>query len=249
MRRPLTTLVIGFWLAGGAAAVGQSTAFAPDFRDLGLGLNAATLSTDGYDTFACGADGGQSLKPLKGWRDFAECARDASGLHEVAVEFGLEDKLLADQYREQYHEEAWFASRAGTQVAGFPVVMSLLFDDQGISRGFRTVTDPRAGGEARARAFLMRDRLKPRFDMATATDCTSRPPSPGQTGVGAVFVNERCEKVIGGKRIVVETHLFRRPGQTGFNANGIEVAGEYESLTRWEVWDEAYRRAAPGQRP
>ena len=35
----------------------------------------------------------------------------------------------------------------------------------------------------------------------------------------------------------VEAHFFRKPGQTGTDATGMFEAGQYESLTRWEVYD------------
>jgi hypothetical protein len=35
----------------------------------------------------------------------------------------------------------------------------------------------------------------------------------------------------------VETHYFRKPGQTGLDIKGMFEPGQYESMTRWEAFD------------
>ena len=117
--------------------------------------------------------------------------------------------------------------------------MSMLFDDSGIARGFRVVTDQRAGLAERAKAYLFSLRVKPQYGSA-GWDCTDRPPTDGKTPVGKVFIDQLCTKATDGKLVTVESHLFRKRGQTGLDFNGRPVAGEFESLTRWEIWDRSF---------
>lgn len=239
----LLALVFGLSLAGPAAAE-----FKPEFRGLGLGLAAAGLATEGYDYFACGSNGGPPLAQLTGWVDFAQCRADERGFHEVYVEYGNATERLAELFREQFDEELWIQQYGGTRMANFPVVLSLLFDDAGIVRGFRAVTDARAALRDRGVAYLLRFRIFPLYGSAD-WDCVNKPPEPGQTAVGedpTTFLNEVCRKEIDGKRVRVEAHFFRRPGQTGRNADGQFEAGQYESMTRWEVFDAAVVPPLPG---
>ncbi|HEY4203113.1 MAG TPA: hypothetical protein VGM83_21380 [Devosiaceae bacterium] len=225
----------GLLLAAGPAMAQE--AFKPDFRDLALGKSAADLSPADYDVFACGSDGGPPLAQLTGWTDFAKCAPDARGLHEVYVAFGTDLKAMADRVQDQFHDEPWYKKFSGTRVAGFPVVMSMLFDDAGIARGFRVVTDQRAPIDERAHAYMLPFRVKPRFD---GWVCTDTPPADGETPVGKVFINQQCSVTVGPKLVTLDTHLFRKRGQTGLDTNGQPVRGEFESLTRWETWDKAF---------
>jgi hypothetical protein len=61
-------------------------------------------------------------------------------LREVAARFDDEDEYVA----KALGELAYAAQRTGTLVAGRPVVLSALFDDDGILRAIRMVSDPRA---------------------------------------------------------------------------------------------------------
>lgn len=218
--------------------------FAPEFRQLGLGVDAATLATDGYEGFACGTNGGPPGLTLTGWADYMKCAPEpASGLHEVYAEYGTRIGRISEMFREQFEEELWLQQYGGTRMANFPVVLSLLFDDAGIARGFRVVTDTRAAIEDRGRAYLLRQRVMPMYGDGE-WDCIDRPPKPGESGVGDVFINQVCKKTLDGKYVRIETHFFRRPGQTGVDVNGQFVPGEYDSLTRWEVFDASLPAAA-----
>jgi hypothetical protein len=220
-----------------AVTVPARADFEPEFRELGLGVSAATLGTEGYEGFACGTNGGPPGLTLAGWADFAKCpAEPVTGLHEVYAEYGTRIGRISEMFREQFGEELWLQQYGGTRMANFPVVLSLLFDDEGIARGFRVVTDTRAAIEDRGRAYLLRQRVMPIYG-DDGWDCLDRPPKPGETGVGDVFINQVCRKTLDGKYVRIETHFFRRPGQTGVDINGQFVPGEYDSLTRWEVFD------------
>lgn len=217
------------------SAVGAA-AFETEFRTLGLGKFAAELPTEGYEAFACGSDGGPPLKPIGGWTDYALCAPDSNGLHEVTTQFGRRIGQISEMFRERYGEELWLQKYGGTRMANFPVVLSLLFDDDGMVRVFRVVTDARAALEDRGRAYLFRFFVLPMYG-SDGWDCTERDPAPGESGVGDVYLNEVCTKAIDGKRVRIEAHFFRKPGQTGTDSQGMFEPGQYESLTRWEVFD------------
>jgi hypothetical protein len=227
-----------------AAALSFGTAvaaadFEPEFRTLGLGVAAADLTTEGYEAFACGSDGGTPLAPIEGWIDYAKCAPDELGLHEVYVEYGRRAGELAERFRDEYDDELWIQRFVGTRMANFPVVLSLLFDDQGISRGFRAITDERAPTEDRGRAYLFRYRVMELYNPALWT-CVSIPPSDGETPVGDTYVHDICKQTTAdGKFVRVSAEFYRKRGQTGHDINGMYVEGEYKSMTRWEVFDPA----------
>src|SRR5690242_16450428 len=116
----------------GLAAPSLGAPLPPEFRTLAIGETAGSLPTEGYEAFACGSDGGQPSRHITGWTDFAQCAPDARGLHEVYVEFGRRVGKLAERFHDQYGEELWLQRFGGTRLANFPVVLSLLFDDAGV---------------------------------------------------------------------------------------------------------------------
>ncbi|MCF1742757.1 hypothetical protein [Paradevosia shaoguanensis] len=216
----------------------QEQSLAPDYRNFALGTDASDMPKDGIQVFACGSDGGPPLQALSGWEDYSKCARDKRGLHEVYVEFDTSLQRIVDATEDQYKLSPWFKKYAGTRVAGFAVVMSMLFDDSGVARGFRVVTDQRAGLDERERAFLLELRILPRYGR-TGWTCLDRPPQNKETPVGETYINRLCSKDTDGKHITVETHLFRKAGQTGVNLSGRYIPGDYESLTRWEVYDQS----------
>jgi len=229
---------IGFAFAGALALVAPAAAagFAPEFRTLALGLEASDITTEGYEGFACGSNGGPPLAPISGWVDFAKCAPEANGLHEVYVEYGTRTERLSQMFRDEYGEELWIQQFGGTRIANFPVVLSLLFDDEGIVRGFRAVTDSRAELEDRSKSYLLRFRVYAHYG-EEGWSCKERPATGGIEPVGEMYVNEVCRKQIDGKRVRVEAHVYRRPGQTGVDSQGMFVPGQFESMTRWEVFD------------
>ncbi|MBN9362872.1 MULTISPECIES: hypothetical protein [unclassified Devosia] len=220
----------------GLAAQALAAPLPPEFRTLAIGETAASLPNEGYEAFACGSNGGPPLQHLTGWIDFAQCAPDARGLHEVYVEFGRRVGKLAERFHDQYGEELWLQRFGGTRLANFPVVLSLLFDDAGVVRGFRAVTDDRAHVEDRGRAYLFRLPVFQRYGARDWT-CADLPRAPGETGVGEMFIKEVCTKDVEGRHIRVETHYFRKPGQTGLDIHGMFEPGQYESSTRWEAFD------------
>ena len=234
--RLMWNIGFAFMAAIALPAAASAVEFKPEFRTLGLGQKAADVTTEGYEGFACGSNGGPPLEPLTGWVDFAKCKPEANGLHEVYVEFGTRTERLSQMFRDEYNEELWIQQFGGTRIANFPVVLSLLFDDEGIVRAFRAVTDARAELEDRGRAYLLRFRVYALYGN-NYWDCFKRPATGGITPVGDMYVNEVCRKEIDGKRVRVEAHVYRRPGQTGVDMQGMFMPGQFESMTRWEVFD------------
>ncbi|MET3924533.1 hypothetical protein [Devosia sp. 2618] len=220
----------------------EPAAFPHDFRTLGIGQNAADITTEGYDRFACGDNGNLPLQALSNWSEYAKCKPDENGLHEVVVEFGNSTERMSQLFHEQYNEELWLQPFGGTRLANFPVVLSLLFDDEGVSRGFRAVTDSRAEMRDRNRAYLLRFRVFSHYG-PEEWNCDSFEPRFGRTPVGSNYVDEICTKTVDGKFIRVEGHAFRKPGQTGVDIAGHFLPGQFESSTRWEAWDASYLAA------
>ena len=120
-----------------------ATAPAQDLRrasvwDLKLGQPiAAQPSADEFRGFACGSNGGPPRQRLKGWSDFARCPADADGLHEVYFEYDDELEYIARAKDLEREVTRW----AGTTEVTFPVVVSGLFDGNGVLKGIRIVTD------------------------------------------------------------------------------------------------------------
>jgi hypothetical protein len=225
-------LALGF-----ALAVPAATVWADDdrgeLRGLWLGMQAATMSTDGFDDFACGSNGGPPRAPLSGWADFRLCRSEASGLHEVYVRF---DEQRA--YQAKAFGDPTLPSEAnGTRVAGHPVILSVLFDDPGTAREIRIVTDPRAPLSLRRMAQLLRLRVIAHYG-EEGWACVDVPPEPGETPVGKIFIKQRCEKTTPEHHLILQARLLRKPGQTDSDPVTQESRpGQFESSTRLEIMD------------
>src|SRR5260370_29215039 len=89
--------------------------------------------------FACGSNGGPPRAPLTGWGDFKRCAPEPDGLREVYFEYDDELEYIARAHDNDREISRW----AGTHEVTFPVIAIALFDDAGILRSIRMVTDAR----------------------------------------------------------------------------------------------------------
>lgn len=226
--------------APGAAQPAASAEDDADLRTLKLGLHADDMP-DGYYEQSCGSNGGPPVRPINGWEDFKKCAPEANGLREVYVTFDDELAQLAKANPDL--DLNWVNKFSGTVVAGFPVIASVLFDDDGIARGIRVVTDPRAGVDKRRQAYLLRYPIERRYG-EEGWDCVDMPKLPGETAIGDTFIKRHCDKILPGKHLVMETRFYRKPGQTGF-VQGQYTPGEYESSTRLEIWDPTVKIVPP----
>jgi hypothetical protein len=212
--------------------------------DLRLGAPVAEQPPpDAFRAFACGSNGGAPRAPLTGWDGFRRCPAEAGGLREVYFEYDDELEYIARARDDERAIARW----AGTHEVTFPVVVSALFDDAGILRGIRMVTDARpehrnditeANRRKRDEAYTLAAVMASRFSIDPTRDCEAIPPAEGETPVGALLVKRVCERNEGGRRIVVRASLFRKPGQSGYNPQLPTqlTQGQFESSARVEIY-------------
>jgi hypothetical protein len=228
-------------LVATAAGFAQAPSDSGEIHGLKLGLHAATMTLEGWGQLACGSDGGPPRQDLDTWADFKKCTPEATGLREVAARFDDEDEYVA----KALGQPAYAAGRIGTRVAGHPVLLSALFDDDGILRGIRMVSDPRATPVERRMAHLLAVAVINRYG-ADGWTCTDLPPAEGESAVGGVFIKRRCKKALPGRALTVETHFLRKPGQHDIDpATGQYTHGEFDSWTRFELFDPAIASPEP----
>jgi hypothetical protein len=233
------------WLLAGALMATLASAPAqaqgrPDpgeIRGLKLGLKAASMSLDGFGDLACGSNGGPPRQKLDGWSEFGKCRPEANGLYEVAARFDDEDEYIGRAIDEPRYAQG----RTGTRVAGHPVILSVLFDRDGVLRGLRFISDPRAAPHERRMAHLLRLAVINRYEPDGWT-CTDFPPAAGESPVGGVFIKQHCEKASPERHLSVETRFLRKPGQSDNDpVTGEYRPGAFESSTRFEIFDPKYR--------
>jgi hypothetical protein len=231
-------LVLLLAIAGVSLPARAQPAYDPgEIHGLKLGLVASTMTMDGFGELACGSNGGPPRQRLEDWNEFGRCAAEANGLHEVYARFDDQDEYVA----RAVDAPPVAGGRTGTRVAGHPVILSVLFDDGGMLRGLRFVSDPRAGALERRMAHLLRIAVINRYDPA-GWSCTDQPPAPGETPVGGVFIKQRCEKATPERRMALEAHFLRKPGQSDIDpATGDNTSGQFESWTRFELLDPNYK--------
>ena len=84
------------------------------------------------------------------------------------------------------------------------MIVSALFDDDGVLKAIRMVTDSRpdhrtdttdADLRKREDAYLFGGRMASRFDIEAKRDCTALPPAEGESPVGDVFIKQSCELI------------------------------------------------------
>jgi hypothetical protein len=195
--------------------------------------------------FACGSNGGPPRAPLTGWADFKRCPAEPDGLREVYFEYDDELEYIARAHDDDREISRW----AGTHEVTFPVITGALFDDAGILKGIRMVTDARpehrnditeANRKKREEAYTLGTVMASRFNIEPARDCQSVPPAEGESPVGSLFVKQVCERkdAAAGRRIVVRVNLFRKPGQSAYNPQLATqlTQGQFESSARVEIY-------------
>jgi hypothetical protein len=221
-------------------ATPPARAQAPDLGEihgLKLGLEAPSMSMDGFGELACGSNGGPPRQRLDTWAAFGSCRAEQSGLHEVYARFDDEAEFIG----RAIDDPLYAGSRTGTRVAGHPVILSVLFDDAGVLRGLRFISDPRAAPIERRMAHLLRLAVINHYDPA-GWACADLAPEPGETPVGGIFIKQRCEKLTPERRMTLEARFLRKRGQSDIDpATGDYTSGQFESSTRFELMDPAYR--------
>jgi hypothetical protein len=180
------------------AAVGSAAAEANDLREFRVGMAVSDLPSEGYTGFACADD---PARTLRGWDEFAACPADRDGLH--GVRFRFDDTVNPRAGLDKYE---------GTQVAGHPVLLTLLIGDDRRVDGLRIETDPKARLYLRKKAFLFANQIKARYG-EEGWACQSQPPANDEEPVGGMFIKEHCEKTTAGRQLVLERELLQHAGQ------------------------------------
>ena len=195
------------------------------------------MSLTGFGELACGSNGGPPRQKLEEWSDFAKCRPEDNNLYEVYARFDDEDEYIG----KAIEEPRYARGKTGTRVAGHPVILSALFDRDGVLRGIRMVSDPRGSMMERRMAHMLRLAIINRYD-PDGWACTDLPPAPGETPVGGVFIKQRCEKATPERHLMVETRFLRKPGQSDNDpVTGEYRPGAFESSTRFEIFDPRFR--------
>jgi hypothetical protein len=246
MRIHLWHVAIALALLGGTGTHAQELRRSTVW-DLKLGQGiAAQPSTDEFRGFACGSNGGPPRQRLTGWSDFARCPADADGLREVYFEYDDELEYIARAHDLEHEVARW----AGTTEMAFPVVVSALFDQAGVLKGIRIVTDSRpdyrndttdADLRTRNDAYLLGGRMAARFDIEPKRDCSATAPAEGESEVGGLLIKQSCELIDAAhhRKIELKVNYYRKPGQSAFNPQmpSQMTQGQFESSARLEIYD------------
>jgi hypothetical protein len=197
---------------------------------------AASEIPDGFINYACGTNGGPPSIPLANFTEFKKCRPDANGLHEVYFEY--DDEL--EYWARALDLKPEIRMYAGTTAYEFPVVASVLFDDSGLAKGLRLVTDPRQHlSRDRSEFWTLANFIRQRFG-DYGWECKDLPPEEGERPVGSFFLKNHCEKTANGVRLVLEQRYFQKKGQQSVDPDTRKPRMEdYESVTRFEMYDAA----------
>lgn len=207
-----------------------------EVRGLKLGLQAGSMSLDGFGDLACGSNGGPPRQRIEEWSEFTKCRPEASGLREVAARFDDEDEYIS----KAVDDPRVARGRIGTRVAGHPVILSVLFDNAGVVRQIRFVTDPRAAPFERRMAHILRRAIMERYGLDGWT-CNDLPAADGESPVGGFFLKQQCVKTEPERRLFIEARMLRKTGQGDTDpATGEYRPGQFESSTRFEIVDPGY---------
>lgn len=194
----------------------------PDAWALKIGAPISEQPTD-FQEYACGTNGGPPGRRLAGFADFAQCKPDAdTGLHEV--QFRYDDEL--EYWALAIGVTAYAEKYGGTDLNSYPVIVSALFDDAGILRGWRAATDDRVELRIRRSAFQMGNYLRSRLGKDLWT-CTQLPVLEGETPFASRLIKDNCRATLAdGTQAFVETRLVRRKGQRMIDEHSGVVRGD-----------------------
>jgi hypothetical protein len=180
----------------GGLAWGQENG---DLRDLRVGMSIGAIPPDEYVDLSCA---GTNKQTIDGWSDFRKCPKTAAGLYAVGFRFNSRLNSLA-KVNDAYD---------GTRVAGHPVALTVLIDEQGTVDALRIDTDPQARLFWRKKAYMLALAFKSRYG-EDGWECRNREPAEGQTAVGGVFIMEHCEKNAEGRQLLLDRSVYRGQGQ------------------------------------
>ncbi|MFO1184050.1 MAG: pentapeptide repeat-containing protein [Bauldia sp.] len=200
--------------------------------DVDLGVHAHEIPRSDYVDLACGTNGGPPSTLLEDFGQFAKCpAEKGNGLHEVY--FRYDDELEYESLATAVGNDLFRFE--GTTEFQIPVVVSLLFDDNGFVAGLRMISDPRTDNDVRERGNNLFGVLQTRFG-ETGWDCRDLPAAEGETPYRGTFSKELCEKRDGGVVRTLEKHFYRKAGQTTIDrATGLATQGQFVSMSRYDA--------------
>jgi hypothetical protein len=228
----MTSVLIALaWICSFTDVSAQQRPNRLEIWDLKLGMSVTDLP-DEFTDYACGNNGGPPSTALTGWKDFKRCRPEPGGLREVY--FRYDDELEYWAKANQFATE--IRKFSGTKVFDFPVVLSGRFDDNGILKGIRIVSDPRDTSRDREEAYLLRNFLNARYGRED-WDCVDLPAEDGETPVFRTFIKQRCKKTVeGGALAELATTYLRKKGQAEIDPHsGRQTEGQFESLVRFEL--------------
>ena len=223
-------------LLGGAAIAQDTPEPKPrsSITDLVIG-SLATKQPGEYQEYACGTNGGPPSIKLTGFADYAQCAVEAeTGLHEVDFQYDdeIEYWALANNlqiYADRYH---------GTKYGNYEIIASALFDDHGVLRCYRALTDDRVTVRRRFTAYQMSEYVLQQYSPAP-WNCVDLPVAEGETPVAKRLIKQNCKGTTpDGTTLVIETRLLRRAGQKMVDPfSGVVRGDRFVASSRFEVLD------------
>lgn len=241
--RLLAALIALAPAAGGAQVVsGGPPGLTPTFSiwDVALGAPVAGIDPRSVGEIACGTDGGPRGMALKSFADWADCPAEAgTGLHEVYFSYDDEQDYIAKALELEYKY-----LQGGTSVFAHPVIVSILVDDAGISRGLRIITDDRAPATVRRNAVTLSRNFEARYE-DWGMECHDIPPADGEQPVGNRFIHHLCAGTDpdgSGTTVRIESSYLRKRGQEAISRETQTLnPGYFESRTRFELLTGAAR--------
>jgi hypothetical protein len=218
-------------LAGGIPNPASAQQPLPRIWDLQLPTGVSDLPEEEFVDPACGTNGGPPGLAIGTFERFERCRPEASGLREISFRYDDELEFIARAAR----DPDAIARNNAMLVLGQPVTLSLLIDRSGLVQGYRIFTDPRADEEVRMQAYSVAIAFKARFGTQGWT-CSDLLPAEGETPILGAFVKDRCEKLMDGQTITVESRHYYKPGQAMLDPNtGLPMANQFESSARLQV--------------
>ena len=202
--------------------------------DLVFGLPATAQPVE-LQEYACGTNGGPPSIELAGLADFAKCAVEAeTGLHEVTFQYDDEAEYWALAHNLQIYADRFH----GTKVGNHEVIASALFDDTGVLRGIRAVTDDRTELRTRFTAYQLSEYIHQQYT-PDPWICIDLPVAEGETPVAKRLIKQNCRGTTpDGRTLIIETRLLRRAGQQMIDPFSGEIRGDrFVASSRFALLD------------
>jgi hypothetical protein len=204
------------------------------FSDLVIGAPFDQQDVE-FQQFACGTNGGPPSVALRSFAAFAQCPAEAeTGLHEVNFQYDDEAEYWALAHNLQVVANRYHGTTAGN----YEVIASALFDDAGVLRGVRAVTDDRTSLRSRFTAYQLAEYIYQTYAPDPWT-CVDLPVREGETPVARRLIKQNCHGITkDGVQLFMETRLLRRVGQKMIDPFSGQVRGDrFVASTRFLLLD------------